>query len=233
MTTWVGTWRHHCPHGPIMAQFTSLGPKYSISGTTGKTTIARGGYLAHNPTKHKAPACTFERAKPPIAESCSPGPRYYVLPSITRNRKYVAPVQHICTGWRDKTSLLLLTAGSTGCFSSPRPCSSPRRTHTRSLPIALPGPGTYTLPRLVGPNTALIHTNPCCSMRGKSEHDGFAEDLSKTPGPAAFPKVELDVYKKRAPMYTMEPKSALEETKHLPASPPLLCNYQPLSISTS
>uniref|UniRef100_A0A672THK4 Uncharacterized protein n=1 Tax=Strigops habroptila TaxID=2489341 RepID=A0A672THK4_STRHB len=143
---WVGTWRHHCPHGPIMAQFTSLGPKYSISGTTGKTTIARG-------------------------------------------------------------------AGSTGCFSSPRPCSSPRRTHTRSLPIALPGPGTYTLPRLVGPNTALIHTNPCCSMRGKSEHDGFAEDLSKTPGPAAFPKVELDVYKKRAPMYTMEPKSALEETK--------------------
>lgn len=83
------------------------------------------------------------------------------------------------TGWRDKTSLLLLTAGSTGCFSSPRPCSSPRRTHTRSLPIALPGPGTYTLPRLVGPNTALIHTNPCCSMRGKSEHDGFAEDLSK------------------------------------------------------
>uniref|UniRef100_A0A672TF73 Outer dense fiber of sperm tails 3 like 1 n=1 Tax=Strigops habroptila TaxID=2489341 RepID=A0A672TF73_STRHB len=169
---WVGTWRHHCPHGPIMAQFTSLGPKYSISGTTGKTTIARGGYLAHNPTKHKAPACTFERAKPPIAESCSPGPRYYVLPSITRNRKYVAPVQHICRLPKIKLEV------------TPRPIefhsSSPSaRTHTRSLPIALPGPGTYTLPRLVGPNTALIHTNPCCSMRGKSEHDGFAEDLSK------------------------------------------------------
>ncbi|XP_065520972.1 uncharacterized protein LOC136006853 [Lathamus discolor] len=35
----------------------------------------------------------------------------------------------------------------------------------------------------------------------------------KTPGPAAFPKVELDVCNKGAPMYTMEPKAALEETK--------------------
>ncbi|NXE83699.1 ODF3A protein, partial [Cochlearius cochlearius] len=85
---WVGTWRPHRPRGPIMAQFTSPGPKYSIPGTT--------GYLAHSPTKAKAPAYTFQGAKPPAADSCSPGPRYYVQPSITRNGKYVAPAQHIC-----------------------------------------------------------------------------------------------------------------------------------------
>lgn len=39
---WVGTWRPHRPRGPIMAQFTSPGPKYSIPGTTGKTTVASG-----------------------------------------------------------------------------------------------------------------------------------------------------------------------------------------------
>uniref|UniRef100_A0A8C0C2K4 ODF3A protein n=1 Tax=Buteo japonicus TaxID=224669 RepID=A0A8C0C2K4_9AVES len=66
---WVGTWRPHRPRGLIMAQFTSPGPKYSIPGTT--------GYLVHNPTKTKAPAYTFQRAKPPGADSCSPGPRYY------------------------------------------------------------------------------------------------------------------------------------------------------------
>ncbi|XP_065496236.1 uncharacterized protein LOC135991480 [Caloenas nicobarica] len=31
----VGTWRPHGPWGPIMAQFTSPGPKYSVRGTTG------------------------------------------------------------------------------------------------------------------------------------------------------------------------------------------------------
>ncbi|XP_065514293.1 uncharacterized protein LOC136002982 [Caloenas nicobarica] len=39
----VGTWRPHGPWGPIMAQFTSPGPKYSVRGTT--------GYLNHNPLK--------------------------------------------------------------------------------------------------------------------------------------------------------------------------------------
>ncbi|NXT96636.1 ODF3A protein, partial [Anhinga rufa] len=72
-----------------------------------------------------------------------------------------------------------------------------------------PGPGTYTLPRLVGPNTAYTHASPCYSMKGKSKHDSFAEDLSKTPGPAAFPKVELDVYKQRAPRYTMGTRTRL------------------------
>ncbi|XP_035747250.1 outer dense fiber protein 3-like [Egretta garzetta] len=54
------------------------------------------GYLAHSPTKAKAPAYTFQGAKPPAADSCSPGPRYCIQPSIARNGNYVAPVQHIC-----------------------------------------------------------------------------------------------------------------------------------------
>lgn len=44
---YVGTWRPHRPRGPILAQFTSPGPKYSIPGTTGKTTIARGVHHTH------------------------------------------------------------------------------------------------------------------------------------------------------------------------------------------
>ncbi|NXA30668.1 ODF3A protein, partial [Ibidorhyncha struthersii] len=70
-----------------------------------------------------------------------------------------------------------------------------------------PGPATYTLPRLVGPNTAYTRASPCYSMTGKSKHNGFAEDLSKTPGPAAFPKVELDLYKRRAPTFVMGTKA--------------------------
>ncbi|KAM9250207.1 uncharacterized protein FYN16_014817 [Cariama cristata] len=254
---WVGTWRPHRPHGPIMAQFTSPGPKYSIPGTTGKTTIVRWGhhipypqgtsshssiplsskppcsqlqqghrsargrlrplvgkpqkraacYLAHNPTKTKAPAYTFQGAKRPVAESCSPGPRYYVQPSITRNGKYVAPAQHICG--RPKIRTEIITAGPSDYATdkankhiykctpahsmafrhkavktdqSPEepPASLPPLQHSHTCSsIPLPGPAAYTLPRLVGPNTAYTHASPCYSIRGKSKHNGFAKDLSK------------------------------------------------------
>ncbi|XP_075597685.1 uncharacterized protein LOC142599819 [Balearica regulorum gibbericeps] len=39
---WVRTWRPHHPWDPILAQFTSPRPKYSVPGTTGKTRIRVG-----------------------------------------------------------------------------------------------------------------------------------------------------------------------------------------------
>ena len=53
------------------------------------------GYLKCNPTETKAPAHTCKGAKPPMEDSCSPGPRYYVEPSMTRDGKYVAPAYPI------------------------------------------------------------------------------------------------------------------------------------------
>ncbi|NXP10214.1 ODF3A protein, partial [Thinocorus orbignyianus] len=85
---WVGTWRPHCPRGPIMAQFTSPGPKYTVLGTT--------GHLAHNPTKSKAPAYSIPQAKLPPISSSSPGPRYSVPAAITRTGKRVSPAHNIC-----------------------------------------------------------------------------------------------------------------------------------------
>ena len=65
---WVGTWRPHRPRGPIMAQFTSPGPKYSIPGTTGKATIARGVHHIHclqGTSSHSSiPLCS----KPPCSQ---------------------------------------------------------------------------------------------------------------------------------------------------------------------
>ncbi|NXH77017.1 ODF3A protein, partial [Hydrobates tethys] len=102
----VGSWRSHCPCGPIMAQFTSPGPKLFFL-----------GYLGNSPTKSKGPAYTFQGAKPPAAGSCSVGPQYYVQPSITRNGKYVAPAQPICGLPKIKTKI---TPGpSEYHFSSP------------------------------------------------------------------------------------------------------------------
>lgn len=40
---WVGTWRPHRPRGPIMALYSSPGPKYLIPPTTGKRLWVREG----------------------------------------------------------------------------------------------------------------------------------------------------------------------------------------------
>ncbi|NXJ68033.1 ODF3A protein, partial [Rostratula benghalensis] len=85
---WVGSWRPHRPRGPILAQFSSPGPKYGTLGTT--------GHLAHNPTKTKAPAYSIPKGKLPPISSCSPGPCYAVPPALTRKGKHVSPAQHIC-----------------------------------------------------------------------------------------------------------------------------------------
>ncbi|OXB51370.1 hypothetical protein ASZ78_008070, partial [Callipepla squamata] len=82
-----------------------------------------------------------------------------------------------------------------------------------------PGPGTYKLPRLLGPNTVYTSASPCYSLRGRSQRGRFDEDLAKTPGPAAFPTVAVDAYKTRAPAYTMgsQPKAGAKAVKPGPA----------------
>ncbi|NXU56705.1 ODF3A protein, partial [Turnix velox] len=196
---WVGTWRPHLPLGLISSQFPSPGPKYAIPGTT--------GHRAHNPTKRRAPAYTIRWAKPPAPESCAPGP-YYVQPSMTRTGKYAAPAQTICGLPKIKIEA---TPGPSDYSTEKanrhvhkRPPEQPMTfRHKHMDHNQTPGPAAYTLPRLVGPNTACTRAAPCYSMAGRSHHSTFDEDLAKTPGPAAFLKVGLETYKNRAPTHTI------------------------------
>uniref|UniRef100_A0A8B9QTK2 Uncharacterized protein n=1 Tax=Anas platyrhynchos TaxID=8839 RepID=A0A8B9QTK2_ANAPL len=67
----VGTWRPHRPRGPIMAQFTTPGPKYSIPGAT--------GFVGHSPIKNRAPAYTCRGTKPPVTEGPLMNPSFFKL----------------------------------------------------------------------------------------------------------------------------------------------------------
>ncbi|XP_065600695.1 ciliary microtubule associated protein 1A-like [Cyrtonyx montezumae] len=196
----TGTWRPHRPHGLILAQFTSPGPQYSIPGTT--------GYVGHSPTKARAPEYSFRGSKPPAVKSCGPGPCYFVEPAITRKGKYVAPGTHL--QGRPRTKIAITPRPSDYCIETasrqvfkcpPVPSMASRREPIRT--DCTPGPGTYTLPRLIGPNTAYTLASPCYSLTGRSQCSCFDEDLAKTPGPAVLPRVAVDAYRTRAPAYTM------------------------------
>ncbi|XP_031798624.1 outer dense fiber protein 3 isoform X1 [Sarcophilus harrisii] len=92
---WVGSWRPHHPRGPIMALYTSPGPKYMIPGTT--------GFVKHTPTKPRAPAYSFRGAPTILAENYSPGPRYSVNPKILRTGRDMGPAYSILGRYEAKT----------------------------------------------------------------------------------------------------------------------------------
>ncbi|NXD21461.1 ODF3A protein, partial [Spelaeornis formosus] len=197
---WVGSWRPHVRRGPILAEFTTPGPKYWLPGTT--------GHAAHDPTKDRAPAYSFRGTKCPTADTCSPGPRYFIHSSITKTGKHMAPSAFVTAYPKTKIKVtpgpsdyttehankhVYHTAPANSMLSRPKDCKG----------FPTPGPGTYSLPRILGPHTAYTRAEPCYSMKWKSQYQSCFQDVAKTPGPAAFGKVDLDVYKPRAPKYTM------------------------------
>ncbi|OWK62009.1 Outer dense fiber protein 3 [Lonchura striata] len=240
---WVGTWRPHPRRGPILAEFSTPGPKYWIPGSTGKPTSS-GGHMAHDPTKDRAPAYSFRGTKAPSTETCSPGPRYFIHPSITKSGN-TKPSAHVLNGIQiapDRKQAGLNTTSSLACipsftsfllvsFSVPGDYTTdPANKHVyykapaNSLAFRpkdikgsrTPGPGAYTLPRVLGPHTAYTHAEPCYSMKGKSQYQSCFHDLAMTPGPAAFAKVDMDFYKTRAPKYTMGLKIKMAGKDRIP-----------------
>ncbi|NXH37423.1 ODF3A protein, partial [Myiagra hebetior] len=172
------------------------------------------GHTTHDPTKYRAPAYTFRGSKCPATDSCSPGPRYLIHSSITKTGKHVAPSPLVTS--RPKTKIAV-TPGPSDYTTEPAnrhvyytaPIQSMVSRPKDLRPFQTPGPGTYTLPRILGPNTISTHANPCYSMIGKSQYQSAFRDLAKTPGPAAIGRVEMDIYKTRAPKYTMGLKTKL------------------------
>lgn len=74
-----------------------------------------------------------------------------------------------------------------------------------------PGPGSYTVPSLLGPRVIGKVSAPTYSIYGRSAVGSCFEDLSKTPGPCAYHAVNLGVYKTRAPQFTMLARTSLPQ----------------------
>ncbi|KAG8515720.1 Outer dense fiber protein 3, partial [Galemys pyrenaicus] len=211
---WVGAWRPHRPRGPIMALYSSPGPKYLIPPTT--------GFVKHTPTKWRAPAYSFRGAPMLLAENCSPGPRYSVNPKILRTGNDLGPAYSILGRYHTKT---LLTPGPGDYFperstkhvfdaapshsisartktfrvdSTPGPGGRvggargrgrgrgrERRAPANSAPPA--GPAAYMLPVVMGPRTVGKASQPSFSIKGRSKLGSFSDDLHKARPPRGAP----------------------------------------------
>ncbi|NXI35138.1 ODF3A protein, partial [Galbula dea] len=198
---WVGTWRPHRPRGPIAALYCGPGPKYGLPSNV--------GYHLHDPSRYRAPAYSFGSRFGSAQDNRSPGPVYLLPPGITVKGKDGTPSFSIHSRPRD---LLPFNTPGPGCYAPERAArvafpSAPAyalRSRTRMGSCQqTPGPAAYMLPPMLGPHVVSKSSAPNYSMPGRNNVGAFYQDLGKTPGPCRYDTVEADVYKQRAPRYSM------------------------------
>ncbi|XP_067554637.1 ciliary microtubule associated protein 1B [Pseudorca crassidens] len=215
---WVGPWRPHRPRGPIAALYSGPGPKYKLPAST--------GYILHDPSRPRAPAFTFGARLPTQQTSCGPGPGHLVPARMTVRGRDGAPAYSIFG--RPRHAAPFLTPGPGRYFperaekaaypSAPRHTIAPRNWGLRAE-SQTPGPGTYTVPSLLGPRVVGKVSAPIYSIYGRSAEGSVCEDLSKTPGPCAYHVVSPGIYKPRAPQFSMLARTSLPQGNSLNPGP--------------
>lgn len=199
---WVGTWRPHRPRGPIAALYRGPGPKYKLPPNT--------GYKLHDPSRPRAPAFSFGSRLPLRHATCGPGPSYLVPARMTARGSVGSPAFSIY-GRLSHTAPVLTPgpgryfperAGNVTYPSAPRHTIASRNWGILSKQQT-PGPGSYTVPSLLGSRVIGKVSAPTYSIYGRSAVGSCFEDLSKTPGPCAYHVVNPGIYKSRAPQFSM------------------------------
>ncbi|XP_069855850.1 ciliary microtubule associated protein 1B [Dipodomys merriami] len=215
---WVGPWRPHRPRGPIAALYRGPGPKYQLPPNT--------GYVLHDPSRRRAPAFTFGARLPAQTTSCSPGPSHLVPSRMTVRGPDGTPAYSIYGRLRHSAPFRTPgpgryfpeRAGNATYPSAPRHTIASRNwvAHTKQQ---TPGPGTYSVPPLLGARVVGKTSAPTYSLYGRSAVGSCFEDLSKTPGPCAYHVVSPAVYKARAPQFSMLARTSLPRDSSMKPGP--------------
>ncbi|CAN0021210.1 unnamed protein product [Bubo scandiacus] len=207
---WVGSWRPHRPPRPHRRPLQQ--PRAQVRAPH------RCRLSSARPLPQPRPRLQFRGAGGGAAgRALSPGPVYLLPPGTTAKGKDGTPrLLHLRPPpptWRPSAP----PGQRPPC--SPSGCYSPERAGGLAFPSApactlgsrtrhstvhqTPGPAAYRLPPMLGPNVVNKSSAPNFSIPGRSNIGAFYEDLCKTPGPCSYRVVDADVYKRRAPQYSM------------------------------
>jgi len=200
---WVGEWRPHRPRGPISAAFKSPGPKYALPAALGQA-------QSHDKRKIIAPSYSFGLKHKSFTNNHSPGPKFMVHSSLTRNGVEGAPKYSIYS--RAKSATQFNTPGP-GAYRNENVTASWKAAPKYSLSARSksgsstksPGPAAYMLPKasVAKPGT------PAYTMRPKPHTGSFMEDLAKAPGPGTYKVTDASAYKNKSPQYSLTARNEL------------------------
>ncbi|CAK8692727.1 unnamed protein product [Clavelina lepadiformis] len=193
------------PTPVIAAKLRGPGPgRYKLPSTC--------GFKGHDFTQNMKPAYSFGKR---LGNSfindnkCSPGPMYCIESRFTRHGRDGTP--HYSILGRPKDLNVFRTPGPgkyenekvhpQGERHAPKH-SMGSRTRYRKCD-SYPASNSYGLPSLLGSKVINKASSASYSMTGRSLAGSFAEDLAKTPGSARYSIVDPNMYRKRAPRYSM------------------------------
>ncbi|XP_060545404.1 protein CIMAP1C [Pantherophis guttatus] len=191
------------------------------------------GIKNHDCTKYAEPAYTMRVKSSPktIMVLESPGPCYYVDPSVSR-----------LGIWRPVSFFMQQRGKSTNIVTTPSPNEYPvEKLHPIDEPNApaytigartpywlnnpTPAPNKYALPETLGPKVPNKRAAPCPSIRSIAPGRDYM--VRKGPGPAAYTIPELDVYLRHQPSYTLSQRLIPSSKEHTPG--PL--DYSPEQVT--
>uniref|UniRef100_A0A3Q3EMU4 Outer dense fiber protein 3-like n=1 Tax=Kryptolebias marmoratus TaxID=37003 RepID=A0A3Q3EMU4_KRYMA len=89
-----------------------------------------------------------------------------------------------------------------------------------------PGPATYTLPSLLGPQSVIAPSAPCYTLSGRSQKGAFHEDMKNTPGPAAYTAADPSISGARSPQYSIAGRHFLPDKATDTPGPGAYCPEQ-------
>lgn len=150
-----------------------------------------------------------------FSKDVSPGPKYYVDPKMTRGGPEGNPKYSMLGRQVDPN---LFKSPGPGAYNNhqvfpqgerkaPVYSMAGRSRYRKS--DSNPAANAYTLPHLIGPKLVNKRANPSYSMTRRTNINGFAEDLAKTPGPANYNTTNANVVKTRQPKYSMLGRNSL------------------------
>ncbi|XP_074662506.1 ciliary microtubule associated protein 1B-like [Tubulanus polymorphus] len=186
------------PRGPVAAMYGSPGPVYKLPGLCGRR--------QHDPRSIHfcGPEWAFGIKSGKYRDDSSPGPKY-VTGKNTRFGKDGTP-QYSIYG-RNRNLTMFSTPGP-GTYSAENctdrsmnraPAYSFGTRHRERRTDDVPGPNRYSLPRVnVNKKSA-----PSPIVASRSKQGGFAEDLSRAPGPGAYKTTDPDKYLCALPKFTL------------------------------
>uniref|UniRef100_A0A8C5S7N2 Ciliary microtubule associated protein 1C n=1 Tax=Laticauda laticaudata TaxID=8630 RepID=A0A8C5S7N2_LATLA len=172
------------------------------------------GIKNHDFTKYAEPAYTMRiKSSPKIMVLDSPGPCYYVDPSVSHS----LPVM-IFSGFLD-----IVTTPSPNEYhveklhpidepNAPAYSIGARTPYWLNNPT--PAPNKYALPPTLGPKVPNKRAAPCLSISSIAPGRNYM--LRKGPGPAAYTIPEPDIYLRHQPSYTMSQRFIPSSKEHTP-----------------
>ncbi|ETE68068.1 Outer dense fiber protein 3 [Ophiophagus hannah] len=161
------------------------------------------GIKNHDFTKYAEPAYTMRIKSSPktIMVLESPGPCYYVDPSVSRLGIW-RPVSFFMQQRGKNASKLQVVAYTIGA----------RTPYWLNNPT--PAPNKYALPPTLGPKVPNKRAAPCLSITSIAPGRNYM--LRKGPGPAAYTIPEPDIYLQHQPSYTMSQRFIPSSKEHTP-----------------